>query len=92
MVMINSLTELVVLNQSYSVTVTCHLRYIVIFGNLYVLIDKERKKERKAVGTSVKNKNNKDRDSIKYLIIKRILLKEASSFPVSGRSMHTFES
>lgn len=50
------------------------------------------KKERKAVGTSVKNKNNKDRDSIKYLIIKRILLKEASSFPVSGRSMHTFES
>ena len=50
------------------------------------------KKERKAVGTSVKNKNNKDRDSIKYLIIKRILLKETSSFPVSGRSMHTFES
>lgn len=46
MVMINSLTEFVVLNQSYSVTVTCHLRYIVIFGNLYVLIDKERKKER----------------------------------------------
>lgn len=46
MVMINSLTEFVVLSQSYSVTVTCHLRYTVIFGNLYVLIDKERKKER----------------------------------------------
>ena len=50
------------------------------------------KKERKAVGTSVKNKNNKDRDSIKYLVIKRIQLKEANSFPVSGRSMQAFES
>ena len=74
----------------YSVTVTCDLRYIVIFGNLYVLI--LTKKERKAVGTSVKNKNNKDRDSIKYLVIKRILLKEAISFPVSGWSMHAFKS